>query len=34
MNICRRILGEEVPFLDLKGKQGLFNWLANLLKKN
>ncbi len=34
MNICRRILGEEVPFLDLTGKQGLFNWLANLLKKN
>ncbi len=34
MNICRRILGEEVPFLDLKGKQGLFNWLSNLLKKN
>ncbi|MDF2870684.1 MAG: septum site-determining protein MinD [Anaerocolumna sp.] len=34
MNICKRILGEEVPFLDLKGKQGLFNWLANLLKKN
>ncbi|SHO45906.1 septum site-determining protein MinD [Anaerocolumna xylanovorans] len=34
MNICRRILGEEVPFLELNGKQGLFNRLASLLKKN
>lgn len=34
MNVCRRILGEEVPFLDLSGKQGLFNRLASLLKKN
>lgn len=34
MNICRRILGEEVPFLELSGKQGLFNRLASLLKRN
>ncbi len=24
MNICRRILGEEVPYLDLNGKKSLF----------
>jgi septum site-determining protein MinD len=34
MNICRRIVGEEVPYLDLNGKQGLFAKLAGLLKKN
>jgi len=34
MNICRRIIGEDVPFLNLNGKQGLFSKLANLLKKN
>ncbi len=34
MNICRRIIGEEVPLLDLNGKQGLFVKLAKLLKKN
>ena len=34
MNICRRIIGEEVPYLDLSGKQSLFAKLANLLKKN
>lgn len=34
MNICRRIIGEEVPFLNLNGKQGLFSKLATLLKKN
>lgn len=34
MNICRRILGEDVPLLDLNVKQGLFNKLAHLLKKN
>ena len=25
MNICRRILGEEVPLLDLNKKPGLFS---------
>lgn len=34
LNICKRILGEEVPFLDLNGKQGLFTKLASLLRKN
>ena len=34
MNICRRIMGEEVPYLDLNGKQGLLTKLANMLKKN
>ena len=26
MNICRRITGEQVPFLDLEAKKGLFSW--------
>ncbi len=31
MNICRRIVGEDVPFLDLNAKQGFF---SKLFKKN
>ncbi|MGN1085124.1 MAG: septum site-determining protein MinD [Lachnospiraceae bacterium] len=31
MNICKRVDGEEVPFLDLTGKGGLF---SRLFKKN
>ena len=31
MNICRRIIGEEVPFLDLAPKRGIF---SRLFKKN
>ncbi|MBQ3913195.1 MAG: septum site-determining protein MinD [Lachnospiraceae bacterium] len=31
MNICRRIVGEDVPFLDLNAKKGFF---ARLFKKN
>lgn len=34
MNICHRILGETVPFLDLNGKDGLFARLASLFRKN
>ncbi len=34
MNICRRIIGEEVPLLDLNVKPGLMSKLAHLLKKN
>ncbi|MDO5520885.1 MAG: septum site-determining protein MinD [bacterium] len=34
MNICRRIVGEQVPLLDLNVKSGLMSRLANLLKKN
>ena len=32
-NICHRILGEEVPFLDLD-KKGFFSKLSNIFKKN
>lgn len=28
MNICRRITGEQVPFLDLDPKKGLFSWFT------
>ena len=31
MNICRRVMGEEVPFLDLKIKSGFFGKLKKLL---
>lgn len=31
MNICKRIIGEEVPFLDLNAKKGLF---GKLFRKN
>lgn len=34
MNICRRVIGEEVPLMDLNAKSGLMSRLANLLKKN
>jgi septum site-determining protein MinD len=34
MNICRRIIGEEVPLLDLNGKTGLMQRLAGIFKKN
>ena len=34
MNICRRIVGEEVPMLDLAGGTGFFSKLAGLFKKN
>ncbi len=31
MNVCRRVVGEEVPFLDLNTKQGFF---SKFFKKN
>ena len=34
MNICRRIVGEEVPLLDLNGKSGIFSKISGLFKKN
>ena len=34
MNICRRLLGEEVPLLDLNSKHGLFSKIGSLFKKN
>ena len=33
-NICRRILGETVEFLNLEEKQSVFDKLKNLFKKN
>lgn len=32
MNVCRRILGEEVPFMDLFVREGFFSKLANLFR--
>ncbi len=34
MNICHRILGEEVPLLDLENKNGVWNKFVGLFKKN
>ncbi len=34
MNICRRIVGEEVPLLDLSAGNGFFSKIANIFKKN
>lgn len=34
MNICRRIVGEEVPMLDLSGTSSLWSKLMNVFKKN
>lgn len=34
MNICHRLIGEDVPLLDLNAKTGLMSRLASLLKKN
>ena len=33
-NISRRITGEEVPFLDLEAKQGVFSKIKGLFGKN
>ena len=33
MNICKRILGEEVPMLDLSAGNGFFSKIANIFKK-
>ena len=32
MNICKRVLGEDVPFLDLNSKEGFFTRLGKLFK--
>lgn len=34
MNICRRILGEEVPLMDMNVSDGFFARLSKLFKKN
>ena len=33
MNICHRILGEEVPYLNLEATNGLFQKLKSIFKK-
>ena len=33
-NICHRVIGEEVPFLDMAGKSSVWSKLASLFKKN
>ena len=33
MNICKRIVGEQVDFIDFEAKKGLFQKLASILKK-
>lgn len=32
MNICKRVMGEEVPFLDLNIKEGFLSKLGKLFK--
>ncbi len=34
MNICKRIVGEEVPMLDLSAGNGFFSKIASMFKKN
>jgi septum site-determining protein MinD len=33
-NICHRIMGEDVPFLDLEGKVSVFEKIKDLFKRN
>ena len=33
MNVCRRITGDQVPFLDLDAKKGLFGAIAGVFNK-
>ena len=34
LNICRRIMGEDVPFLDLEKQNGIFRKLSHMFRKN
>ena len=34
MNICKRITGEEIPFMDLDEKKGMVSMIKGLFKKN
>lgn len=34
MNICKRIIGEEIPLLDLAANNGFFAKLSSIFKKN
>ena len=31
-NIARRLTGEQVPFMDLDGRKGMFDWLSHLVR--
>lgn len=33
MNVCKRLLGEEVPFLNLDAKRGMMSKLKDMFKK-
>lgn len=33
-NICRRLIGEEIPFLDLEKQSGLLHKISRIFKKN
>lgn len=33
MNVCKRLQGEDVPFMDLDTKKGVFSFLKDLLNK-
>ena len=32
-NICRRLLGEEVPFMEIRQKKGMFRRLGQIFRK-
>ena len=32
-NICRRILGEDIPFMEIRQKKGVFRRLSEIFKK-
>ena len=32
-NICRRILGEDVPFMEIRQKKGMFRRLGEIFRK-
>lgn len=34
MNICRRIIGEDIPIMNMDEKGGLLSRLSHLFKKN
>ena len=33
LNICKRVLGQEVPMMELEKNRGLFTRFAGLLKR-
>ena len=32
-NICRRILGEDIPFMEIRQKKGMFHRLGDIFRK-